>query len=365
MYRFAIFCCACLLIHGMARGDETLSACPSGTGSIVSITVSRPTEREVVEFADFNSTVEAAETAAVTMPVAGQIVKVHFKSGAEVHKGDVLFEIDAGPEATAAVKLKHDCYQAPYGTPYGTYSSSYAPSPVDAAQRSAAAQAALAKLEASRSVSKPQEYTKILAPISGQIDRMEIDPDGLVTTHATLAKIEAIDSLHIGFFVDELSVLKIREMSANRSKPGSKTLEGVHAACAIAGEDGFPRLAVIETMANHSANGCFTIYAVARLDNSARLFSPGMSARLRLTISKPFKALVVPANAVVSQSLGSPYRGFVHVVNDKHVIEGRCLDWKEVVDGDTRLICISSGLTAKDKVVVTADGALENGMNVR
>ncbi|HEY3564835.1 MAG TPA: biotin/lipoyl-binding protein, partial [Casimicrobiaceae bacterium] len=41
--------------------------------------------------------VEAHTTVAVKARIDGQIVAVHFKEGDEVHKGDVLFEIDKRP----------------------------------------------------------------------------------------------------------------------------------------------------------------------------------------------------------------------------------------------------------------------------
>src|SRR3954462_8060088 len=58
------------------------------------VTVSRPVERDVTDYADFTGRVAAVDSVEVRARVWGYLDKVNFEEGALVKKGDVLFEID-------------------------------------------------------------------------------------------------------------------------------------------------------------------------------------------------------------------------------------------------------------------------------
>src|SRR5437764_221168 len=58
------------------------------------VTVSYPVERDVTDYADFTGRTAAVDSVEVRARVWGYLDKVHFKEGALVKAGDVLFEID-------------------------------------------------------------------------------------------------------------------------------------------------------------------------------------------------------------------------------------------------------------------------------
>src|SRR5437588_7363307 len=58
------------------------------------VTVSRPVERDVTDYADFTGRTAAVDSVELRARVWGYLDKVNFKEGALVQKGDVLFEID-------------------------------------------------------------------------------------------------------------------------------------------------------------------------------------------------------------------------------------------------------------------------------
>src|SRR3954462_1017722 len=58
------------------------------------VTVSRPVERDVTDYADFTARTAAVDSVEVRARVWGYLDKVSFKEGALVKAGDVLFEID-------------------------------------------------------------------------------------------------------------------------------------------------------------------------------------------------------------------------------------------------------------------------------
>src|SRR3954469_9241556 len=79
----------CLGLAGCVREP---SAAPEAAPAPV--TVSRPVERDVTDYADFTGRTASVDSVEVRARVWGYLDKVNFKEGALVKKGDVLFEID-------------------------------------------------------------------------------------------------------------------------------------------------------------------------------------------------------------------------------------------------------------------------------
>src|SRR5262249_25622418 len=61
------------------------------------IPVSHPLQREVTDYVDFTGSTDAVESVGIRARVTGFIVKIAFKEGTEVKKGDPLFEVDPRP----------------------------------------------------------------------------------------------------------------------------------------------------------------------------------------------------------------------------------------------------------------------------
>ncbi len=61
------------------------------------VEVAQPVAREVADYEEAVGVVEPSVTVQVKARVSGSLDKVLFKNGAEVKKGDVLFEIDPKP----------------------------------------------------------------------------------------------------------------------------------------------------------------------------------------------------------------------------------------------------------------------------
>src|SRR5271167_2711827 len=59
--------------------------------------VSHPVSREVTDYVDFTGRTDAVQAVDVRARVTGYLVQMPFKEGAEVKKGDLLFEVDPRP----------------------------------------------------------------------------------------------------------------------------------------------------------------------------------------------------------------------------------------------------------------------------
>ena len=88
-----------------------------------------------------------------------------------------------------------------------------------------------------------------------------------------------------------------------------------------------------------------TIRVRATFDNPERLLLPGIFGRLRLAASRPYRALLVPDAAVVSDQSNK----LLMVVGDDDVVQPRPVKLGALHDG---MRVISDGLGPEDRVIV-------------
>src|SRR5436305_198621 len=92
----SLFCmCACSLLAAVA-GCQRGQPQNADTGPPV-IPVSHPVEQDVTDYVDYTGRVDAVDSVGIRARVTGYLTKMPFKEGAEVKKGDLLFEIDPRP----------------------------------------------------------------------------------------------------------------------------------------------------------------------------------------------------------------------------------------------------------------------------
>ena len=60
--------------------------------------------RDVVDWQSYTGRLVATDTVVIKPLVAGTLISVHFKDGAMLRKGDLMFEIDPRPYAAALLK---------------------------------------------------------------------------------------------------------------------------------------------------------------------------------------------------------------------------------------------------------------------
>src|SRR5437667_12521073 len=86
----------CLVLTGCTHAPPEPAA-----AAATPVTVSRPVEREVTDYADYTGRTAAVDSVEVRAHVWGYLQQVNFKEGALVKKGDVLFELDPRPYEAA------------------------------------------------------------------------------------------------------------------------------------------------------------------------------------------------------------------------------------------------------------------------
>src|SRR5262249_26961402 len=156
------------------------------------VTVSYPVEREVTESATFTARTAAVDSVEMRARVSGYLDQVHFKEGALVKKGDVLFEIAPrtykavlqqaeGNLAAAEARVKRleaDFARAQQLLAARAYSREDYDKIAGDRGEAVASQASLtAAVERAR---LDLGFTKITAPVSGRIGRYYVTVGNLV-----------------------------------------------------------------------------------------------------------------------------------------------------------------------------------------
>ena len=80
--------------------------------ALPSVTVSKPLQREIVEWDEYTGRFDAVETVEMRARVSGYLTEVHFKDGQAVKQGDLLFVIDARPFERTLEQAQAELLQA-------------------------------------------------------------------------------------------------------------------------------------------------------------------------------------------------------------------------------------------------------------
>ena len=85
----------CVLLAGVAGCQSNAAKVAPAEAPVVP--VSRPVEREVTDYAEFTGQTKGIFSNDIIPQVNGYLIQMPFVEGAEVKKGDLLFEVDPRP----------------------------------------------------------------------------------------------------------------------------------------------------------------------------------------------------------------------------------------------------------------------------
>jgi membrane fusion protein, multidrug efflux system len=336
------------------------------------VTVSQPINREVVEWEEYTGRLEAVESVEVRARVNGYLQSIHFKNGATVKQGDLLFVIDPRPyqaeleRAKAELGLANarlertgkDLARAQMLVRSRAVSEEEVDTRVsDQRQAQESVQAARATVNAAQ---LNVEFTQVRAPISGRISRNLVSVGNLInggTTQSTvLTTIVSLDPIYCYFEADERSFLRGIRQSRNGDRANGRTSkQPVYVA--LADEEGFPHQGSVDFVDNRLDQNTGTITVRAVLPNPDLLLTPGLFARVRVPASDKYKALMLPPEA-----LGSDLsQQFVFVVDDQNLAQYRKVTPGPIIDG---LRVIRDGLQPDDWVIVKGVQRAKTGAKV-
>ena len=339
------------------------------------VTVAEAIAQEIIDSDEYTGRTQASETVEVRARVFGYLKPIEFKDGDFVQAGQLLFKIE--PDEYQAIhqqslsritvaSAKHDLWKAKHARneklmKSGSVSQEEAEESQAAVRESEAAIAA-AKADASRTA-LDLKYTEIKAPISGRIDRALVTKGNLLTggqgSGTLLTKIVNEQPMHVYFDVDERSLLRyMRQRSKEKnSAPGSLRELGVACYVQLADEKEFKHQGQLDFVAAEVNTGTGTAQLRGVFENKERELASGLFVRIRIPVSKPYQAVLIPERALAAdQNLK-----FVYVVDDQGLATRRTLELGEQ-QGELRIV--KSGLQAGERVIVKGLQRVKAGQRV-
>nr|WP_152569341.1 efflux RND transporter periplasmic adaptor subunit [Oleiagrimonas soli] len=352
------------LLHG---GAPTPGAA-AGAGMKPAVTVARVLTRKVSDSADFTGRLQAVNTVQVRPRVSGFVESVHFAEGALVHKGEVLFELDARPYQAEVDRLRASAAQAKAERALADTNqrrgemllAQHAIAQQEADRLDTAAQSAQASYDAARAALAAAQlkldFTKVRAPIDGRVSNIRITPGNLVSTSDVLTSVVTVNPVYVYFDVDEQTWLKLDHLRAEAAQKGGTAHIG--ATMGLADETGYPHRGRIDFVDNQLHSGSGTMRLRAVFDNRDGLYTPGLYARVKLQSGAPRPRLLVDDRAI-GTDLGNQ---FVYVLDKQNKVAYRKVETGGLYHG---LRVIDGGLDGDALVVVNGLQHVRPGVEVK
>lgn len=364
---------AIVLISGCGKGggggDGHGGGPAGGPPPAPPVTVAAALEREVTEYDEFSGRLEAVERVELRPRVSGYINKVNFRQGAEVRKGDLLFEIDPNPFLQEVRRGEAELNRAKTRFDLAASEFSRVEKLIDsgAISRQEFDQNASAKRESEAAVRSAQAalesarlnlgYTKVRAPVSGLTSRAELTVGNWVTAgQSVLTTVVSLDPIYATFEADEQAFLKYVDLARRGERASSRTTRNP-IFMELANETGFPHKGYVDFVDNRLNPATGTILARAVFDNKQRRFTPGLFARLKFVGSGTYRAVLIEDRAVGTDQ----DKKFVLVVGADNKTAYRPVKLGPLIDG---LRSVKDGLKAGELIVVNGLQRVRPGMPV-
>ncbi|HYG86630.1 MAG TPA: efflux RND transporter periplasmic adaptor subunit [Azospirillum sp.] len=353
-------------ITGVVTAQGQADAPPAATvPPVAEVDVAPVVARQITDWQTYSGRLEAVDRVEVRPQVSGSIVAVHFRNGALVRQGDVLFTIDPRPYqaevaraeaqvAAAQARVRYtatDLDRAQRLVKDDTISRRSMDEKENAAREAAAnLQAAQAALEVAR---LNLGYTQVTAPVSGRVSRAEITVGNVVASGAAsapLTTVVSVSPIYAAFDVDEQTYL--------RHIASVKDAADVPVQLGLANEDGYSRTGTVEHVDNRLDSVSGTIRVRAKFDNPDGLLVPGLYARIKVGSSVPHDALLVDDRAIGTDQ----DKKFVLVVGADDRVEYREIGLGPLQNG---LRVVNRGLSAGERIVVNGTQKARPGVQVQ
>jgi multidrug efflux system membrane fusion protein len=315
--------------------------------------------KQLGETDEFTGRLEAVNTVEVRPRVSGYLQSVHFKEGAIVRAGDLLFQIDPRPFQAEVDRLKGDLAQARAQLARAQSDFQRAERlhnndgmSIEEYDRRAAVrsetEARIASTEAAlRGAQLNLEFTRVTAPIMGRVGRAEITEGNLVGSGAAqlkpLTTVVSLDPMYAYFDADEQTFLKYAHLAEAQSANSHELRNG--AFLGLADEEGFPHIGRVNFVDNQVSSSTGTIRVRATFPNKNLALTPGLFARVRLQGTGTYRGCLAKDEAVVTD-LNQKY---VLALGKNNTLEYRSVKLGSLTEG---LRVVREGLQEGDFIVV-------------
>jgi multidrug efflux system membrane fusion protein len=351
------------VVHYFHAASAKKAAAAHSGPPAVPVIEGKVVQKDVPIYVDGLGTVQAFNTVTVHVRVDGELKKVAFVEGQDVHAGDLLAQIDPDPFRTALeqtvakkgqdeaqlanaqldLKRDADLFAQKIATQQ-TYDTQKAL--VD--QLAAAVKADQAAIDSAK---VQLDYTTVTSPLDGRTGIRQVDQGNIV--HAAdvngLVVITQLHPISVVFTLPEQALNEIqKEMSSNDITILAVDRDNIT-------QLGEGKLAVVDNEIDTTTG---TIRLKATFANDDLRLWPGQFVNARLLLATRKGGLTVPASAVQRGPNGS----YIFVIKDDQSVEVRPVKVGQIEKGEA---LIDEGLNPNERIVVDGQYRLQIGSHVK
>lgn len=357
---------ACAVLGG-CRSAQTAPVPPPPA-----VVVSFPLTMRLTEWDEYTGRFEATDTVDIRARVDGYLDSIHFRDGAIVKRGDLLFVIDPRPYEAVLEGARADVVRAQTRlelaeTDFTRGEALFAIKGISQeeqdrrTQTRKEAEAALIVARASeRTAALNVDFTRVRAPIAGRISRKFVSIGNLISGgqagSTLLTTIVAVDPIQFLFDASEADYLKYSRLNASGERRSSREVANP-VRIRLLDEPSFTHVGKMDFVDNSLDPATGTIRGRALVPNPGGFLTPGQFGRLQLLGSGEFEALLVPDSAILSDQS----RRFVWALGKDDVPEQRIVEPGNLERG---LRIIRAGLQRDDRIVINGMQRVRPGARV-
>jgi RND family efflux transporter MFP subunit len=357
---------ACVAFGG-CRSAQTAPAPPPPA-----VVVASPLVMRLTEWDEYTGRFEPTDTVDVRARVDGYLDSIHFRDGAIVRAGDLLFVIDPRPYEAVLEGARADVVRAQTRLELATADFSRGESLFAIrgisqeeydrrAQARKEAEAALIVARAAERVAALNvEFTRVRAPIGGRIAENFVSVGNVISGgqagSTLLTRIVAIDPIQFVFDASESDYLRYNRLNASGERRTSRDAPNP-VRIRLLDEPSFTHVGKMDFVDNRIDPATGTITGRALVPNPGGFLTPGQLGRLQLLGSGEFEALLVPDSAILSDQS----RRFVWALGTDDMPEQRVVEPGNLEQG---LRIVRAGLQRDDRIVINGMQRVRPGARV-
>jgi membrane fusion protein (multidrug efflux system) len=320
------FAVATALLVGTALlsgcGNKSTSA--GGPPPPMPVTVVKVQSTDVPLTGEWVGTLDGFVNAQIQPQAAGYLVKQNYKEGAQVSKGQILFEIDPRPFQAALDQAKGQLAQAKgqvqqaqaqlqlavinvnRDTPLAE-ARAIAQSQLDndtqqKAQSEAAVQSAKASVAAAQAAVENAElnlgFTHVRSLITGVAGQATVQVGNLVNTQSILTSVSQLDPIKAYFSISDSEYLALTQQAKHKGGDLLENASAIPLTLTLSNGEDFPRKGRIAFVDRQMNSQTGAIRIAAAFPNPGNLLRPGQFGRVRAETEVRRNALLIPQVAV-------------------------------------------------------------------
>jgi membrane fusion protein (multidrug efflux system) len=343
----------------------------AGAPPPLEVGVATAEQRDVPIYGQWVGNLDGFVNAQIQPQVSGYLIRQDYREGQQVHRGQVLFEIDERPFQAALDQAQGQLAQARAQLELSRINvrrdqplvaaHALAQSQLDNDTQQAAQYAAVVQTdEASvRTAQLNLGWTKVRSLVDGVAGKAVMQVGNLVSTTTPLTTVSQVSPIKAYFAISEQEYLNLSDSAKRQGvtdllRVGSK----IPLELSLSNGQVYPQKGMIVFVDRGVDNTTGTIMVAGSFPNSSSLLRPGQYAKVRALTSVQKAAILVPQRAVMDQQ----GQHLVVVVGPNNIAATRPVTVGSQVGSDW---IITSGIRVGDRVVTEGNDKIRGPMPVR